>query len=212
MDKTGFHAFWIYQALKHIHFKEGDYNIMEHKLPQKEKWAKAWNTKRRNHDGMIFLTIEENIPYTKKCIVEAFAFYWVKSLNFYAKELLEDNFDHYKKCRVELNQLKGVVTTDFAAICMSALKKDRKLKDMFVSDKGLPPVVWKYIQRDISPHSLIAFELAMDFRKHVNVDSLNMIEKEKWEKIELILDKYYKIVYYCYTNTDWKAFIKNLYH
>jgi hypothetical protein len=212
MDKTGFHAYWIYETLKHIHFKKGDYDITKHRLPQKEKWAKAWNTKRRHHDGMIFLTIEEHVPYTKQCIVEAIAFYWVRSLNFYPKEILEDGFVKYQKYRDELNLLKSVVTTDFATVCVSALKKEQKIKDMFVTDSGLPPIVWKYLHEEISPHSLIAFELATDFRKHVNVESLNMIEKEKWEKIELIFDKYYQIVYNYYANTDWKEFLKTLYH
>jgi hypothetical protein len=161
---------------------------------------------------MIFLAIEERVPYTKQCIIEALAFYWVRSLDFYPKEILEDNFVKYQKYRDELNQLKGVVTTDFASLCVAALKKDWKLKDMFVAETGLPPIVWRYFHEEMSPHSLIVFELATNFSKRVDVDSLNMIEKEKWEKIELILDKYYRILYNYYANTDWKEFLKTLYH
>ena len=80
---------------------------------------------------------------------------------------------------------------------------------IFISDKC--PIIFKlYERQQISVHSLIAFNLSFDIYNKMNIDSLNIVEKERLKKIDNVLKKYYKLIESYYDNVNWKTFLYEL--
>jgi hypothetical protein len=210
MRKTGFKAFWFYNTVTKMHFGKGKYNVMEQKLPRREVFVKSWNDKYRNRSGHLFQKIEKYLPEKRYSYIKLFAFYWIKKSNYYVTDIFSDDFKLYKTYEYELNNLEEVVEKDFINILNFCQSKGLKLKQFFFSKRGFPPVLKIYEKEKISVHSLIAFNIAFNIHNRIDTKTLDIIEEEKFKKIEQIWVDYYKIVLPYFSKIDWKQFFKTL--
>ena len=206
---TGFIPFWIYISTKNIHFGNGNYDITRDRLPEREKWVKLWNEKRRNKDGIFFHKLMRIIPYVKEEYIKLYAFYWLINPHFTIFDIFNDSFEQYYNMKSELGDIKTVIGNDFIKIVKFSLKKNLKLKDIFFSNKIYPPCFTFYDKGIISVHSLLVFNSLFHFMKKFNVEKLNIVEKERIKKYEKIFDKYQPIVY-DELLFDWKNYLTRL--
>lgn len=216
-DITGFHAYWIYVAVKNIHFGSKKYNIMESRLPQKKRFLKSWNDGRKDRDGMMFLKIMEKIPANKEKYIRLFAAYYVKNPSFHVSDILNDNFQTYKGNELELNDILETTKSDYLTAILYCFEKGIQPEDMFYGrDKGYVefPLIFKLYDRGkISANSLIAFNEVFGIRSKLRVQACtNIVDEGRAKEYQLIFDKYSPIVYNYFQAISWKKEIQKYHH
>jgi len=211
MFDTGFNQFWIYSALKYVYFKSKTYDITKHRLPRRETYIHQWNSGRKDRDGILFFKLDKRIPPHKKTYIRLFAYYYLmKDTNFHISAVYDDEFKLFDKYEYEIRNLKTVVGGDFLRFVNYAIKKKIKIKRLFISESGLPFVFKMFDQNKISIHSLIVFNDIFKIYDKITLDKLNIVEKEKLKRYELIFDKYKPLVYDFINDVDWKTYLKRL--
>jgi hypothetical protein len=214
-DITGFHAYWIYVAVKNIHFGTKKYNIMESRLPQKKRFLKSWNDGRKDRDGMMFLKIMEKIPANKVNYIRLFAAYAVKNPSFHVSDILNDNFQTYKQNQLELEDIIGTVKSDYLHAILYCYEKGIQPEDMFYGRNNgytkLPLIYKLYDRKKISANSLIAFNEVFWIKRLLIQQPGNIVEERQIKDYQLIFDKYSPIVYNHFKDINWKEKLQN-YH
>lgn len=213
MDNTGFYPFWIYMAVKNCHFRSKKYDITKFNLPQREKFCKIWNDKRKDQDGVHFFNLQKNKNFSKEEYIRLFSYYWIRDNNFSIFTIMKDSFQHYKDCEYEINNIQIIVENDFMKLVKLSVKNKIKMKKFFETGKKLPLVIQCYEKGIISIHSLLVFETVFKFFGKIDPNTLNLIDKEKYDFYEKIYDKYRKVVY-SYLELDertkWKEFLQGI--
>lgn len=208
MTQTGFTQFWIYSTIKFVYYKSKKYYDIE-KLPRYNQFLKQWNDKRRDVDGMYFYNLQKYIPKSKNAYLRLFSYYYFENENFHISEIYNDEFRLWKKHEFEINNLHDIVKNDFLKIFLNSIKQNTKLKDVFICKDKIPIVVKLYERRLISLHSLIIFNIVFNIFENIEIEALNVIEKEKIKQIENI-NRFYKITKKYYENENWKTYLKNI--
>lgn len=212
-NMTGFHAFWIYVAVKNIHFGDNKYNIMEQRLPTKARFLKTWNDGRKDRDGMQFLKIMERISgQEKQDYIRLFAAYYMKNPNFHVSVILNDNFHTYKQNELELNDLLATVKSDYLAAILYCHEKDIDPQHMFYGNDSLPLIYKMFNRGKISTNSLIAFNEIFGIAKGLYWYCNDVVEADRVKSYQQIFDKYRPIVYNYFKEIDWKKEIQSYHH
>lgn len=212
---TGFHAYWIYCTIKHIHFKSDKYSIVNQRLPRREQFVRTWNEGRKDRDGLLFLKLFKNIPFKKEHYIRCFAYYYMQNPAFHVSDILNDNFQLYKKYELELDNIEQTVKSDYLTAALYSAERDVPMQDMFYgAGTGLPFIFTLYDRGKISIHSMIAFDLVFHLRARVRdglLDDIDIVRQDKCKNYAVIFDKYAEIVYNYYTSIDWKELLQT-YH
>ena len=209
MSLTGFNSFWIYNAVKYVHFNGKKSNILE-KLPRREVYLNKWNEEMINRrDSMYFFKLDEMFLGKKENLIRCYAYYYIRNKQFYVTEIFDEDFKLYKDMEWELEHIKVVIENDFLKIMIYALEQKKKLDEIFKST-SLSDVFYMYDKKTISIRTLMALEKSFKMLEKLDRTKLNIIEKNKIEKYEKIFEKYYLIVYK-YFEFDIKDYLKNTY-
>lgn len=210
---SGFHAYWVYVAVKMMHFGSSNYDITKMPLPRKEMFLNKWNTDRKDKDGILFQKFMQQMPRQKSDYIRCFSRYWLNDPNFHISDVLNDKMSLYKRNELELDGILDMVGGDFAKSLNYCHLKKIKYGFMFDGDKeNLPYLFRLYDRGKISPNSLIAFNFGFDLEKRLDNKSLNIVDQEKIKIYRKIFVEYYKIVYNYYQDRNWKTFFKELYN
>ena len=175
--ETGFNSYIFYIRTK-VFYNSKTYNIFNHKI-NKEKYIDKWNKVRAKKDGHYFQKIENYLPKQRLKYIHFFSCYYFKNPDFYIKEIIEDEFSHYKYHQYKLLHVKEGVITDFRFILNFADKNERPFKDVFRSQK-LPPIFKLFDQGKISIYSLLIFNDFFSLLKNVNYNKLDFLQKEQY--------------------------------
>jgi len=208
MFDTGFNQFWIYSTVKYIYFNSKNYDILKHRLPKRDSYIHQWNSGRKDRDGILFYKMKDRIPPFKETYIRLFAYYYLQNKDYHVSEIYDDKFELFNKNEYEIRNLKTVVGGDFLRFVNYATKI--KIKKLFISESGLPFVFKMFDQNKISIHSLIVFNDIFKIYDKLTLDKLNIVEKEKLKRYELIFDKYKPLVYDFINDVDWKTYLKRL--
>jgi hypothetical protein len=215
-DITGFHAYWIYVAVKNIHFGSGKYNIMESRLPQKQRFLKSWNDGRKDRDGMMFLKIMEKIPANKVNYIRLFASYCIKDPSFHVSAIFNDDFQTYKQNELELADILGTVKSDYLHAILYCYEKGIQPQDMFYGRNTgytkLPLIYKLYNRGKISTNSIIAFNEVFGIARGLDWNCQNIVEEAAIKHYKLIFVKYSPIVYHHFEDIAWKEEIQKYHH
>jgi hypothetical protein len=210
---SGFHAYWVYCAVKMMHFGSGSYDITKMGLPRKEMFLNKWNTDRKDKDGILFQKFMEQMPRLKDHYIRCFSRYYLNDPNFHISNVLNDKMSLYKRNELELDAIVDTVRGDFVAALNYGHKKDIKPVKMFYGDDQNAPFILRLYDRGkVSVNSIIAFNLA--FKPDINPDIMtgyNPVDQEKMIMWTKIFVEYYKVVYNTYQNRNWNNFFKELY-
>jgi hypothetical protein len=213
--KTGFHAYWIYCTIKHIHFKSTKYDIVEQRLPRKEQFIKSWNEGRKDKDGLLFHKLMELLPYRKDVFIRCMAYYYMQNPAFHVSEILNDNLQLFAKYELELGDIETTVKSDYLNAILHCHERDVPMKQMFYGyAESLPYIFTLYDRGKCSIHSLVAFNLVFHLFNKVRdglLDDIDIVRRDKCKNYATIFDKYAQIVYNYYTSIDWKDLLQT-YH
>lgn len=198
MSKTGFHCYWIYCTVKHMHFKS-KFDIMERRLPKREQFVKSWNENRKDKDGIMFFKVMEWMPYNKEAYIRLMAYYWMQNPAFHVSDILADNFELYKKNEIELSNLQNTVKSDFLTAILHCHERDVPMAEMFYgSGEKLPYIFTLYDRGKISINSMVVFNEVFHLWNKIRdglADDINIIRQDKCKNYARIFDKYAQIVY-----------------
>jgi len=213
---TGFHAYWIYCTIKHIHFSSGKYDITKQRLPKKEQFLKSWNDRVINRDGSLFYKFYESLPFDKETYIRCFAYYYMKNPQFHISDILTDNFQTFKFNELELEDILGTVKSDFLTVILRTEEKEIDKHHMFYGSDQILPIVFRlFDQGKISINSLIAFNEVFPLARKVLAEretrTLNIVDAERCKNYAIIFDKYAQIVYNSYKDIDWKDILQSYY-
>lgn len=210
MDDSGFLQWWIYFTVKNIHFTKNTYDITKYRLPKREYYVKQWNEKYKDTEGILFYRLQNKIPYDKNTYIRLFSYYYIENNGkFHIHNIFDDNFKLFVKYEHELRNLEEIVFLDFLKLLNLAAESRLQLKKIFFDNNKFPLVFSKYNIREISPHSMIAFNLAFNiFDKLKERKNLNIVEKEKIKNYNKLFDNYQKVVYTFFKDKDWKNILK----
>jgi hypothetical protein len=206
---TGFYAYWIYVAVKNIHFGSKKFNIMDRRLPQKARFLNSWNQGRKDRDGMMFLKVMEKMSSRKEDYIRLFAAYYMKDPNFHVSAILSDNFQTYRANELELTDILETAKSDYLTAILYCFEREMRPEDMFYSTNGhyktFPFIYRLYDQGKISHNSLIAFHEVFGIGSKIQVTAeTNIVDAEKAKGYRLIFDKYSPIVYHYFQDIQWK--------
>jgi hypothetical protein len=211
-DITGFTAYWIYVAVKSIHFGAGKYDITHQRLPQKARFIKAWNDGRKDRDGMIFLKVMEKMSSKKEDYIRLFAAYYMKKPSFHVSDILNDNFHTYKQNEIELNDILATVKSDYLAAILYCNEKEMLPETMFYGNHGLPLIYKMFNRGKISVNSIIAFDEVFGIAKGLDWYCKNIVEEADIKLYKQIFVKYRPIVYNYFKDIAWKKEIQDYHH
>jgi len=210
---SGFHAYWVYCAVKMMHFGSGSYDITQMGLPRKEMFLNKWNTDRKDKDGILFQKFMEQMPRLKDHYIRCFSRYYLNDPNFHISNVLNDKMSLYKRNELELDAIVDTVRGDFVAALNYGHKKDIKPDKMFIGDnQNVPFILRLYDRGKVSVNSIIAFHLG--FKPDIYPDKMtgyNPVDQEKMKMWTKIFVEYYKVVYNTFQNRNWNKFFKELY-
>jgi len=212
-NMTGFHAFWVYMAIKNVHFSTGKYDIMRHRLPTKARFLGIWNNLRKDRDGMQFLKIMERMSSKKEDYIRLFAAYYMKKPLFHVSDILNDNFHTYKQSEIELNDILATVKSDYLTAILYCTERDVDPQHMFYGkDNGLPGIYKMYDCGKVSVNTMIAFDTVFGIRHRLTDRPLNIVAETRAVYYHLIFDKYRPIVYNYFKDIEWKKEIQAYHH
>lgn len=215
---SGFHAYWIYCAVKMMHFGSGKFDITKQPLPRKEMFMNKWNTDRKDKDGILFQKFMEQMPRLKDHYIRCFSRYYLDDPNFHISNVINDKMSLYKRNELELDAILDTVRSDFITALEYGHRKDIKPDKMFTGNAENPPFVYRLYDRGkVSCNSLIAFNLGFkpDIYPDKNPDIMtgyNPVDAEKMKMWTKIFVEYYKIVYNYYQDRNWNSYFKELYY
>jgi hypothetical protein len=216
---SGFHAYWVYCAVKMMHFGSSKYDITKMGLPRKEMFLNKWNTDRKDKDGLLFQKFMQQMPRLKDHYIRCFSRYWLNDPNFHISHVLNDKMSLYKRNELELDAIVDTVRGDFVSALNYCHNKGMNYGQMFGHYKGNAPFVLRLYDRGkISVNSIVAMNLAFNYQD-INPDKkpdimtgLNPIDQEKMKMWTKIFVEYYKVVYNYFQDRNWNIFFKELYN
>jgi hypothetical protein len=184
---VGYEAFRVYSGLKHLHFKQIKWNILEDELPHRIE--KQWNEKRYKTDGPLFHAIESKFS-TRKQLIDVMTPYIMKDQNFHVSSILDDNFLQYR------NYLKTfdteTLTTEFMTIAHEVHQKKINEQDLLFGQK--PHLLKLYQRKSISFNTLKYFHKYTNFLKD-DVEYASQFDTNKINRTKFLLAKYELLVY-----------------
>jgi len=204
---SGFRSYHIYNVVKYMHFRSKKYDISKNPLAKTSIFLKKWNDEMVNRpDSLAFYKLDK--LYDNKKLIRLFSYYFLRNQNFYVFDIIDDEFQLFKKYERELITLKDTLELDFLRIYHLAVKNKKSMREILFSKKGIPLVFKIFDRKKISVHTLLALHLVWGIGDKINIDNLNIVEEEKYKVYRMIFDKYHNIVYK-YFNFDMKNVFKN---
>ena len=176
----------------------------------KDYFINSWNKKRAKKDGHFFQKLENFLPRDRMKFIRFFSYYYIKDLNIYIKDILDDEFRIYEFNEYQLCHIKEGVKTDFRAILNFADRNNKTIKDVFRCDK-IPPIFKLYDIGRISVYSLIIFNEIFNLTRDVNINKLDVLDTERYEVYQNIIFNKFRFVvndYLFNDRIDWIATLK----
>ncbi len=202
---TGINAYAVYLYIKNIHFKNNNHNIITMNMNKfKNKLLNKWNSDRRKVDGFKFKEIQTQYP-KKNDLILLFSSYYIKNKNFYIQEIIEDEFNLYKKNVAELNNIEKVLTFDLKSVILLCRENKKSLKDIFIGETSIP----KIFKLNLSFNSLIIFNNIFDLINKNKENNINSLEIRRWNDIKINIKKYELIIHQYINSQNWKTIINN---
>lgn len=206
---TGFGSYHIFHVITKMHFRRGKYNVSIMKLPKKDVWLKKWNNEMINRmDSLMFYKLDQK--YTKDELIRMFSYYWINDNSFYISDIFNDDFKLFKRNEWQLKNIKEVLEDDFLKILIFSIKNNISLNRIFKGDDTYSILLRLFDKKKISINSLIGFNIGFNFFEKIDYYRLNLVQKDKYKKYEIIFDKYTKIVYKGF-DFDIKQYLKKCY-
>ncbi len=211
---SGFHAYWVYVAVKMMHFGKSNYDITKQGLPRKEMFLNKWNSDRKDKDGLLFQKFMQQMPRDKNHYIRCFSRYYLDDPNFHISNVLIDKMSLYKRNELELDNILNTVKGDFIEVLNYCHKKGMTYGKMFQPYQGNAPFVLRLYDRGkVSVNSIVAFSLAFGYPDIMTgkISGLNPIDKEKMKMWTKIFVEYHKVVYNTFINRNWNIYFKELF-
>ena len=121
MELTGFNSFWIYNAVKYVHFTSKRVNVLD-KLPKREVFLTKWNEEMiHRRESILFYKLDEKFKNHKDTLIRLYAYYYLKDNKFYITDIFNDNFETFDKMEYELDNIKDVIENDFIKVLIHSL-------------------------------------------------------------------------------------------
>lgn len=202
---TGFDAYAAYICTKRIHLADNKFDLSKATvLPRKAALIDKWNRERRHKDGNIFYKINQKYQTIPELVL-LYSAYWLKNPNFYARDIIDDDFRYMKKMEAELRDPNVILRVDWDAICTYCEDNDVTLKHVLFGP-GLPQI----FSMSVSPVTLIILDKVLSIFGRVSIDEVNVLLKDRYIRAKIIFDKISKSVESYLSDYDWTEEVKTL--
>jgi hypothetical protein len=183
---SGFHAYWVYCAVKMMHFGSSKYDITKMGLPRKEMFLNKWNLNDPNfHISHVLndkMSLYKRNELELDAIVDTVRGDFVSALNYCHNKGMNygQMFGHYK---------------GNAPFVLRLYDRGK------ISVNSIVAMNLAFNYQDINPD-----------KKPDIMTGLNPIDQEKMKMWTKIFVEYYKVVYNYFQDRNWNIFFKELYN
>ena len=174
--ESGFRAYLVFCCVK-AHFTSKNYNILKG-LANKERFTKKWNSDRYGTDGKLYFILDEHFLKIKEVIYLYAVYLWYNN-KIHISNIINDNYELWKRHREELKNFKTQLTIDKKKIKLYIDKECITFKELLNS-----PIIFNL---NISLFTLIYLNMKYNITESVKTDS--ELEEERLTKKRLQLDK-----------------------
>lgn len=208
MKITGFHAYEVYIYTKMVHFTKGKFDITKcigKDLPRKKQLIKKWNDDRRKKDGMIFKEIQTLYPSTEE-LIRLYAAYWLNDPEFFNRNIIEDNFETYKRFKVDLINAERVFRLDVQEIFERCTEDRVKMSELIYPINNSIPTIFRM---GLSPISLVILNELYAIDRSIEDIEVSFLEEKKLNRSKIILNKLKPIIYNYISSDKWREVIQD---